>query len=158
MTPKPNRALLLIAAFKFLKGLLLVVLAVGMLRLLHRDLQEVLEHWIDALRIDPQNRYAGALLAKAGLIDDRKLAELSGLTFVYAALFLTEGVGLSLRQRWAEWLTVVATASFIPIEIYEVLHHCNALKVLLLIGNSAIVGYLVTLLRRPATMAKGAEH
>ena len=37
---------------------------------------------------------------------------------IYAELFLTEGIGLWLEQRWAEWLTVIITSALIPIEIY----------------------------------------
>ena len=45
----------------------------------------------------------------------------SGLTFAYSALFLVEGTGLFFEKRWAEYLTIVATVSFIPVEIYELL-------------------------------------
>jgi uncharacterized membrane protein (DUF2068 family) len=63
-------------------------------------------------------------------------------------LYGVEGVGLALGERWAEWLTVVATGLLIPIEIYEVLFHFSVLKLLVLIGNVLIVAYLVWLLRR----------
>jgi uncharacterized membrane protein (DUF2068 family) len=151
LSQKHNRGLLVVAVFKLVKGLLLVVLAFGVHRLLHRDVQEVVEGWINALRVDPDNRYAGALLAKAGLIDDRKLEQLSILTALYAGLFLTEGVGLFLEKRWAEWLSVIATASFLPLEVYELAKHFSALKVLLLAGNIVIVVFLIFLLRRGKT-------
>lgn len=148
VNPKHNRGLLLIAGFKLCKGCLLLTLALGILHLLHKDVQQALEDWINVLRIDPDNRYVAGLLAKAGLVDDRKLEELSALTFLYATLFLTEGVGLFLEKPWAEWLCVVATSSLIPVEIYEVFKHLTTMKALLLIGNVAIVWFLVRILRR----------
>jgi len=148
MGPKHNRGLLLIALFKGCKGILLLILGFGCLRLLHKDVQTVCENWINQLRIDPENRYVSALLAKAGLMDDHMLKELSTLTVIYAALFLTEGIGLFMEQRWAEWLSIIATASLIPIEVYEVIKHFTATKVVLLIGNIAIVGFLVVVVRR----------
>ena len=54
---------------------------------------------MDALRVDPDNRYLGALLAKLSLLDDKKIEVLSGLTFGYNALFLVEGTGLFFEKR-----------------------------------------------------------
>lgn len=147
MRRKHSRGLLLIAVFKCGKGFLLLVLALGILQLLHKDVQQVIEQWINMLRIDPGNRYAAALIAKAGLMDDKKLQGLSALTFLYSALFFTEGIGLFLEKRWAEWLSVIATSSFLPIELYEIIKHCSAIKILLLVGNVAIVWFLIYTLR-----------
>jgi uncharacterized membrane protein (DUF2068 family) len=62
------------------------------------------------------------------LLDDRKLEILSGLTFAYSALFLTEGTGLFFEKRWAEFFTIIATASFIPLELYELFKNPSPLK------------------------------
>ena len=64
-------------------------------------------------------------------------------SFVYAALFLTEGIGLWLLKRWAEWFTVVITGSLVPFEIYEIYRHPTIAKVLVLMINLAVVGYLL---------------
>jgi uncharacterized membrane protein (DUF2068 family) len=61
---------------------------------------------------------------------------------VYAALEATEGVGLALRRRWAEYLTVIATGILIPYEAYEVVNHVTLFKVGALLLNLAVVGYL----------------
>lgn len=140
--------LLAIAIFKFVKGALLLALACGAVSLFHKDVAMHVEHWIEQLRIDPDNRYVGALLDKLDLIHTKQLKELSALGLAYAALFLTEGTGLLFRQRWAEWLTIVATTSFIPLEIYELVKQFTGLRLLLLIGNCAIVAYLVYHVRR----------
>lgn len=150
MDAKTNRWLRVIAIFKLFKGILLVLLALGAFRLLHKDVAETLEHWTKALRIDPDNRHLAGLLAKASLVDDRKLEELGALTLVYAALFLTEGIGLLMHKRWAEYLTTIATASFIPLEVYELLKHATAMKAALLVVNVAIVIYLIVTLRKNA--------
>src|SRR5439155_549395 len=42
--------------------------------------------------------------------------------FAYAVLEGTEGIGLAMRRRWAEYLTVIATGVLIPFEAYEVVH------------------------------------
>src|SRR5215470_16145433 len=91
---RSDGTVMLIGALKLFKGLLLLLVAVGSLHLLHRDIAETLSPIIAELHID-----AGAL--------------------VYAALLSTEGIGLLLRRRWAEYFTVLVTGSFIPLELYE---------------------------------------
>jgi len=61
---------------------------------------------------------------------------------VYALLEGTEGVGLAMRRRWAEYLTVIATGILIPYEAYEVIHKITLFKVGALLLNVAVVGYL----------------
>ena len=62
--------------------------------------------------------------------------------FAYALLEGTEGVGLAMRRRWAEYLTVFATAALIPFEAYEVIHKVTLFRVGALLLNLAVVGYL----------------
>jgi uncharacterized membrane protein (DUF2068 family) len=143
-----SRGLLLIAAFKLIKGLALLALAIGALKLLHKDVAAQVAQWIDILRVDPHNYYIRKLLEKLGMVDDQKLKVLSIGTFLYSGLFLTEGIGLALRKRWAEYLTIVATASLLPIEVYEIVKHVSAAKIVVLLANIAIVIYLIHEVRR----------
>ena len=145
---KGSRGLLLIAAFKLLKGLALLALGIGALRLLHKDVAAEIAQWIDVLRVDPHNHYIQLLLDKLGMVDDRKLKALSVGTFFYSALFLTEGIGLALRKRWAEYLTIISTASLLPLEIYEIVRRASVPRIIVLIANIAIVVYLVIEVRR----------
>ena len=79
----------------------------------------------------------------------------------YAVLFGIEGVGLLMGKYWAEWFTVIATASLIPIELYETLHRFGWLKLAALVGNVAIVVYLVRVAlqtRESRRVARGPAH
>jgi uncharacterized membrane protein (DUF2068 family) len=143
-----GRGLRLIAAFKLLKGLALLALGIGALRLLHKDVAAVVEHWINIFQVDPHSHYIQRLLAKLSIVDDRRLKELSVGTFIYSAIFLTEGVGLALGKRWAEYLTIISTASLLPLEVYELARHTSIGKVLALVINLAVVAYLILELRR----------
>jgi len=139
---------MLIAVFKLLKGFALIAVGIGALHLLHKDVAAIADHWINAFRVDSHNRLILWLLEKLPLVDDKKLKELSVGTFFYAAIFLTEGTGLALRKRWAEYFTIITTASFLPLEVYEMLHHANVAKAVALVINIAVVIYLVWELRR----------
>ena len=147
-TRKHPRGLMVIAVFKLFKGLALLAVGIGAHTLIHKDLLMEAQHWVDLFRIDPHNHYLHLILEKLGKVDAKKLRELSLGTFVYSGVFLTEGVGLALRKRWAEFLTIISTAGLIPLEIYEMVKHFTLLKVLLLLVNIAIVVYLVLELRR----------
>src|SRR6202022_127514 len=151
---KGSRGLLFIAAYKLMKGLGLLALGIGALRLLHKDVAAEIAQWLDVLRVAPHNHYIQKLLEKLGMVDDRKLRALSIGTFFYSGLFLTEGVGLALRKRWAEYLTIISTASLLPLEVYEIVKHVSAAKILVLVANIGIVVYLVREVRRN----QNAEH
>lgn len=146
--PKGSRGLWLIAAFKLVKGLGLLILGIGALKLLHKDVAAEMERWINLLRFDPQSHLIRKLLEKIGMVDDRKLEELSIGTFFYSGLLLTEGVGLALRRRWAEYMTIVTTASLLPLEIYEIVKRVSTGRIVLLLINIAVVVYLVIEVRR----------
>ena len=143
-----SRGLLLIAAFKLLKGLALIAVGIGAMKLLHKDVAAVAEHWVNAFQVDPHNRYILWLMEKLSIMNDKKLRELSIGTFVYAAVFLTEGTGLAFRKRWAEYFTIITTASFLPLELYELVQHTTIAKGLALILNTAVVVYLAWELKR----------
>jgi uncharacterized membrane protein (DUF2068 family) len=146
-THNHSRGLLVIAAFKMLKGLGLLAVGFGELHFLHRDLAAEIAKWVDLLRIDPHSHYLLWVLKKLANLDEKKLRELSVGTFFYSALFLCEGIGLALRKRWAEYLTIISTASLIPLEIFELYKGPSAAKVVLLFVNLAVVVYLVRELR-----------
>jgi uncharacterized membrane protein (DUF2068 family) len=68
---------------------------------------------------------------------------------------VVEGIGLIRRQRWAEYLTVVATSLLLPVELYELAHRPTAGKAAVLAANVGVVVYLVVQLR--ATAPKRAD-
>lgn len=143
-----NGALLVIAVFKFLKGALLLALAFGALSLLHKNLAAELGYWLGQLRIDPDNQFVGSLLSKLQFVHARELKEISALGASYAALFLTEGTGLLFRKRWAEWLTIVATSSLMPLEIYQLTKEFTVIRLLVVLVNAAVVLFLIYRVRQ----------
>jgi uncharacterized membrane protein (DUF2068 family) len=138
-TGKRDNWLILIGAAKCVKGIALVLLGIGGLNLLHHDSASAVKHWISIIHVDPHNHYFAKLIEKISALQGHKKLLLTAGTFVYAALFLTEGIGLLLRQHWAEYFTVVVTGSFLPLEIYELTKHFSAAKVVITVLNAAIV-------------------
>ena len=71
------------------------------------------------------------------------LRVLLGLAIAYAVIEWTEAYGLWKERRWAEYLTVVATTGFLPLEIHELLARVTALRIGALVINVALVIWLV---------------
>jgi uncharacterized membrane protein (DUF2068 family) len=143
---KPS-ALRIIGAFKLLKGLLLAAVALGALHLVHRDLAEAGLHFARRLHLDPEGHVVEPALRRLTGVDPWMLMRFSLGALAYAALLLTEGIGLLMAQRWAEYLTIVATASLIPLEVYELARHPNITRVTVLVVNLMIVIYLIVRVR-----------
>jgi uncharacterized membrane protein (DUF2068 family) len=140
----------LIACVKLAKGVLLLAAAVGALALLGKDVGAQAAHLAGVFSVDADNTYIQALLAKLTHIDDRTLAQISAGTFFFAGLLLTEGIGLLLKRRWAQYFTIVVTGSFVPLETYELIKTFSVAKVAVLVINVGVVAYLaIRILRKP---------
>lgn len=160
MSAKRERSptlLILIGASKILEAVLLIMLALGMFRLLHGDAQETLIHWTRAIRVDPDNRFVHTALERVTGLSPHKMEEIGLGTLLYGLLFGIEGVGLLFGKRWAEYVAVISTAGFLPIEVYEIFQKFRWTKVVVLILNILIVVYLVVRLWQTRPSARKDE-
>jgi uncharacterized membrane protein (DUF2068 family) len=148
MKTTPSKTIYLIAAFKLFKAVVLIITGLAAIRLIHQDVAEALSGWARQLHVDPDNHHIHRIFEKAFLASPRQLKEVAAGTFFYATLCLTEGVGLLLRQRWAEFLTVIMTGLFIVPEVYELFEKFTPTRLVVMILNIGIVWYLVARLRR----------
>lgn len=140
----------LIAAFKLTGAVLLSIVGAGALHLLQNDAVTVVTAWIDRFGGDLNGATARELLSRIGGLPSNRFGQVGLGAFAYATMLVTQGIGLLRGKAWAEWLTVLVTASFVPIEVWEIAHGATVFKVALLVVNSAIVVYLVQHLRKKA--------
>lgn len=138
-----DRWLIVIGAFKILEGLLFVLLGLGVVRLLHRDIGDMLLRLATSMRIDPESHFVNLLLEKVQLLTPHKMRLISEGIFLKAGLDFVEGIGLAMEKTWAEWLTIGLTASFLPWEIFEIAKHFTWLKVGIMLLNVLVLIYLV---------------
>jgi len=143
-----DRGLRLVAVFKFGKAVLLAIVGLGTLKLLDPGVAAHAQSWGAAVATSADRRLVQHLLAGAAGLPPGRLEVLAIGAFLYAALFTTEGVGLWLARRWAEYLTLVATASFVPIEAFEVARQPSLPRVGALVLNLGVVAYIGSRLRR----------
>jgi len=153
-----NRWLMLIAAYKFVLALVFVAVGVGALRLLHKDIGDLLAKMADHLRFNPESRIVNFILDKASLLDDPLLRRIGAAAFCYAGLGMLEGIGLYLEKIWGEYLTLAVTASFLPWELFEVFRRVTWIRAGLLVVNAMVFFYLLKLVTGRGKRADGTEN
>ena len=132
-----------IALYKLVKVVLLLGVAYGELRLRDASLAAKLLSWAQARPYGLEHRIVTQLLEWFSGLSVTRIHAMQLVTLAYAAVFAVEGVGLWMQKRWAEWLTVIITASLIPLEAWEIFYRPTVGKVLILLANAAVVAYLV---------------
>ncbi len=147
MKSSDTKLLRLIAIFRLLKAALLIAVAVGALRLVHTDVASFLEKWVARFGLDPGSRYVGRVILEAATLTPNRIKDLAVGSFIYAGLFLTEGVGLWLVKRWAVWFSIIITSSLLPVEVHGIYSHPTSAKVFVLVINIAVVGFLLYRIR-----------
>lgn len=140
---KGERFLKFIIIYKALMGSFEMVLAGTFLSFYDSENSEASFSAIAAnLNLDKDNRLIHSAIEHAGTLSSGTVLGIGAFVFAIGVVNNVEAIGLHYRQRWAEWLTVVATGVFIPFELYEVLRSISVLKVVILVINIAIVYYL----------------
>lgn len=147
MQGAPRRGLVLIGVLKLLKGGGLLVIGVTLLSL-HEDAAASVRHWLELMRFDVHARLVESLLGRVAELSPRAAREAGGGALIYGAVFCVEGTGLLLGKPWAEYMTTGVTASFLPLEAYELLKHPSPLKAVVFSINIVIVVYLLHEIRR----------
>jgi len=127
------------------KALVLIALAIGLLVAGEKGWLTSWAHSAqDELNLEVGNGFIEQLLLRlmilVGTLPHTTILAIGAI--LYALLEGTEGVGLAMRRRWAEYLTVLATGALIPFETYEVIQHVTVFRVGALLLNLAVVGYL----------------
>jgi uncharacterized membrane protein (DUF2068 family) len=137
-----DRWIIAIGVFKQVQGVLFLLLGIGALRLIHADLLDMAERLIVSLRFDPESHFVSLVLGKIALLDPHRMKQISAAIFTISALDFLEGTGLVLEKAWAEYVTLVLTASFLPWEAFEVIRHVSWPRAGLFAINLAVVVYL----------------
>ena len=147
-TPKDRDiTITVIALFKFLKGIILIIIGIKLLSLLNRDVGDWAMDFVNRHGIDAENKFVHSILEKLDGIGNTQLMTMGIGSFVYSTLLMTEGVGLWMEKRWAEFLTVIATSLLLPVELFEIYEKFTFVRLTILIVNLLIVWYLITRLK-----------
>jgi uncharacterized membrane protein (DUF2068 family) len=116
-----------LAVERGVRGVLLVLLAYGVYAFngSRNSLRQVFDEYLPLLRpVTDRLGVAAGILA-------------------YGVLELVEAVGLWMMKRWGEYVAVVGTSVFIPLEVYELVEQVTYLRVVAFALNVFAVVYLL---------------
>jgi uncharacterized membrane protein (DUF2068 family) len=145
---------------RFVKGTVLVLAGIALIAVSGTN---TFQDWVTRaqteLNLNPGQhiwqRLYEQTLVRFGHSSARLRDALGAGAILYGLLELLEGVGLLLRRRWAEYLVLVATCAFVPVEVDELVRHPTPVKAIAFLVNVAIIAYLVwrkrLFLERPST-------
>lgn len=131
-----------VATLEAAKGILVMLAGLGLLSLLHHDAQTLAESVVRHLHLNPAREYPRVFIQAATKLTDARLWLLASGAFAYAVVRGVEAYGLWRARGWAEWFAIVSGAIYLPLEVYELIHHATALKAAILLANAGIVGYV----------------
>lgn len=134
----------LIIGYKLAKAGAELLLAAALTAVLVAGAENPAGALADALRRHVTGAWSLRLTALLAGEATARGVELTIVALVFdGALTLVEGWALRRRFAWAPWLVVVTTGSLLPFEIVELVRHPRPARMLLLLANLIIVGYLV---------------
>lgn len=134
----------LIVIFKGVTALLLWAAFVLLILARRGNPQDFFSHLVRMLFHGEEPELAIRFIAQnTKFITHTVITRVAFASAAYAIVESTEAMGLWLRKRWAEWLVILVTVSFIPFETYEMVLQPNAWKGATLVANLVILGYLL---------------
>jgi uncharacterized membrane protein (DUF2068 family) len=144
------RYLKLIALFKIGKGLLLLSFGLSVLVLNSRPAWiDAISDWIDDEALVVHGKTAHFLLTRLQeVLHGGTLQAAAVIALFYAAVLFTEGIGVYLQKRWAEFLMIIATAALIPLEVRHLYFRPSIGVIVILLANCFIVWFLYRVLRK----------
>lgn len=147
MTPQP-RGLRVVALFEAAKGAVVLLAGFGVLAFVDRGTAQSVDGLVEHLHLNPANRVPRVFLELMNDASNRELQWLAAGALAYAVLRLAEAFGLWRARAWAEWLSVVSGAIYVPFELYELSRGVTPLRLGMLLVNLGIVVYMSFALRR----------
>ena len=112
-----------IVAIKLIKGVALLLLALGVFSLANKDLSDVFDQFLRWVHLDPERSFFQGIGDWLDTITPANVRVVASGTFLCGLFLIVLGLGLAFRAKWAIWLAIGESAFFIPIEIFELVRH-----------------------------------
>jgi uncharacterized membrane protein (DUF2068 family) len=122
--PKKRAPMLyFIVAIKLIKGIALLLLALGVLSLANKDLSDVFDQFLRWVHLDPERSFFAGIGDWLDTITPANVRAVASGTFLCGLFLIVLGLGLAFRAKWAIWLAIGESAFFIPVEFLELVRH-----------------------------------
>jgi len=148
----------MVALFEAAKGAIVLLAGCGLLTLINRDAQEIAERIVRHSHLNPVSHYPRIFIEAAAQVTNARLWWLAAGAAAYTVVRGIEAYGLWYERRWAEWFALVSGSLYIPIEIYEIIHHVTWIKVGVFAVNATIVICMGYALRHSADQERELQE
>lgn len=142
-----------IAVYEALKGAVVLIAGIGVLTLIHKNLQDFAEDVVFGLHLNPESHYPQMFIEAVGKLDATKIKYVFLFAVLYAIVRFVEAYGLWHLRSWAEWFAIVSGAIYLPLEIFEIFKKPTVFRFIIFFLNLLIVLYLIYV-RREAHLKK----
>ncbi len=132
-----------VALFEAAKGTLVILAGFGMVSIVHRNSQQLAEHLVRHLHLNPAKHYPHIFIDAAGRLDDVHIWLLAGGAFLYSLVRFIEAYGLWHSRVWAEWFAILSGAVYVPFEVAGLARRVTGLRTVLLAVNLSVVAYVL---------------
>jgi uncharacterized membrane protein (DUF2068 family) len=138
-----RRVLRAVAVLEFSKGVFVILMGICAIALVNKDVWIIAERILSRLHVSTDHRWAQIFLNFADSVTNARIWAAARIAFAYAALRFTEAYGLWRCRTWAEWVAFVSGTLLLPWEVRELFRGITFWRCALLIGNVAIVLYML---------------
>lgn len=142
-TKNIDRGIRTVAVFEALKGVIVFIAGIILIRLVHDDLQAAAERLLRHMHLNPLRFFPHLFLEGVSRINPARLRAFAAFAFFYSCLRFVEAFGLWKLKTWAEWFAIISGAIYIPFEIFGLFRHATFFKAAILIINVFIVCYMI---------------
>lgn len=156
--PNTKSGLKAVAILEASKGLISLIVGLGIHELAGKNIQKILESLLSQFHLNPASHFPSIILHEASFLTHSNLTLIALGAVFYSAIRLVEAYGLWNKFIWTEWFALLSGAIYLPFEIYEVIVHMGVLSVLVLLINMAIVWYMYSLLRGKPQQNEDSDH
>jgi len=140
------RGIRIVSFFEGAKGLLVLLVGLGLLEFIHKDLHLAAEQIVRQFHLNPARHYPRIFIDALNHLTDGQLLVMAFSALLYSAVRFVEAVGLWLQQQWAQWFGLLTGGLYIPIELFEITRGITWPKVTVLLVNAGVVAYLAFIL------------
>ena len=144
-----------VAIFEAAKGTLVLCVGIGLLALIHEDLQLYGENVVRHLHMNPAHEYPRIFIEKISQLTPAQIKIFIAGAAIYSTVRFIEGYGLWKAKKWAEWFAIISSGIYLPIELYEIIKHPKWLTLVITLTNVAVLVFLIKyrLSKRPAKVS-----
>lgn len=145
--PRFGRVLRAVAIFEASKGVLVLLLAAGVISMFHGGVENFADNVVQHFHLDPASLFAHIFVRLASHLTSTRLWFWASLTAAYVTLRFIEAYGLWFARSWAEWLAALSSSIYIPFELIGLYSNPSITAFLVLASTVAIVLFMVYGLR-----------